>query len=347
MSATTNTNAQTHLDVRRSAPIILGRGDYLSVLLRLIGMDLYKVRQRLLARALLLIATVLVGGGFFVAGLVAIRDVNLPASSFATDSCAQFPHDPQCLNHPPTPADYQRAKQQAVDSIALYLNMPGVWNAEERFVFAELVALGVILAGTLVGGEYSLGAARLMFTRGPSRTQFLLAKVVVLAIYTIPTVLFLILLGSGIGAVMAHVAGVGTGFSFQTADVFSHFALFVLLGMLFWFSYMLMALFFGTLGRSTVAGITAPLVWLLIEPALTNFLGSAPGFLQYVPNYFLGNNLLALIEEQMRALGIFSLNAPSPVGEFHAGQSLLMVAIYLIVFVGAACWLTARRDVTA
>jgi hypothetical protein len=48
----------------------------------------------------------------------------------------------------------------------------------------------------------------------------------------------------------------------------------------------------------------------------------------------------------MRALGIFSLNTPSPTGVYHAGQSLLVVAAYLIVFVGAACWLTLRRDVT-
>jgi hypothetical protein len=67
---------------------------------------------------------------------------------------------------------------------------------------------------------------------------------------------------------------------------------------------------------------------------------------QYIPNYFLGNNLLSLIYDQMRALGIYRLNGASPAGAYHAGQSLLVVAGYLIVFVSAACWLTVRRDVT-
>jgi ABC-type transport system involved in multi-copper enzyme maturation permease subunit len=338
--------AQAQPDVSRAAPIVMGRNNYLSVLLRLIRTDLYKVRRRLLYKVLLLFPILLIGGGFLVSGFVAMHDAQLPATSFPTYSCAQFPHDPECLDHPATPLDYQRAKQHAVDGIALYLNMPGNWNAQERFLIERLVVVGIILAGTLVGGEYSLGTVRLMFTRGPTRLQFLFAKIAVLAIYVVPTLLFVILLGSAIGAVMAHLAGLGAGLNFLTAAVIGHFALFVLLGMLFWLSYMLMALCFGTAGRSTVAGIVGPLVWLLLEPVLTGFLSSAPGFVQYIPNYFLGNNLLSLIYDQMRALGIYSLNGASPAGAYHAGQSLLVVAGYLIVFVSAACWLTVRRDVT-
>jgi ABC-type transport system involved in multi-copper enzyme maturation permease subunit len=338
---------QAQPDVGRVAPIVMGRSDYVSVLLRLIGMDLYKVRRRLLSKVLLAIPILLIGGGFLVTGIVAIHDENLPATSYSQFySCAQYPTVPECLNHAPTLADMQQQKQQHLDSLALYLNMPGNWNAQERFLVERLMVVGIVLAGALVGGEYSLGTVRLMFTRGPTRLQFLFAKIAVLAIWMIPTLLFVILLGSGVGAVMAHLAGVGAGFSFLTADVFGHFVLFVLLAMLFWLSYMLMALFFGTAGRSTVAGIVAPLVWLLIEPVATQFLSGAPGFVQYIPNYFLGNNLLSLIQDQMRALGIFSLNETSPAGAFHAGQSLLVVAVYLVVFVGVACWLTVRRDVT-
>jgi ABC-type transport system involved in multi-copper enzyme maturation permease subunit len=341
-----STALPAQVEVRRTAPIVLGRKDYASVLLRLIGMDLYKVRRRLLSQVLVLIPILLIGGGFLVTGMIAIHDTGLPATSFVPVSCAQFPHDPECLNHPPTPPDYQRQKQQVLHGLAIYLNMPGNWNAQERFLIERLVVVAIILAGTLVGGEYSLGTVRLMFTRGPTRLQFLFAKIAVLAICIVPTLLFVLLLGSAVGGVMAHAAGVGAGLSFVTADVVGHFALFALLGMLYWFSYMLMALLFGTLGRSTVAGVVGPLVWVLLEPVLTGFLSSAPGFMQYVPDYFLGNNLLSLIQEQMRALGIFNLNAQSPAGAYHAGQSLLVVAAYLIVFVGVACWVTVRRDVT-
>lgn len=323
-----------------------GRSDYLSVLLRLIGMELYKVRCRLLSKVLLLIPILLIGAGFLVTGIVAIHDAGLPAMRYATYSCTQFPHDPNCLTHPPTLADYQHAKQQMLNGLALYLNMPGNWNAQERFLFERLVVLAIILAGTLVGGEYSLGTVRLMFTRGPARLQFLFAKIAVLAICVVPTLLFVVLLGSASGAAMAHLAGVGAGFSFLTAPTFGHFVLFVLLGALFWFSYGLMALFFGTLGRSTVAGVVGPLVWLLLEPVLTGFLSSAPDFVQNLPNYFLGNNLLALIHGQMAAHGILGTDPTAQPGMYSAGQPLLMVSTYLIVFVGVACWLTVRRDVT-
>jgi ABC-type transport system involved in multi-copper enzyme maturation permease subunit len=324
----------------------MGNSDYLSVLLRLIGMDLYKVRRRLLSKVLLLIPILLIGGGFFVTGIVAIHDAGLPATSFTTYSCTQFPHDPECLDHPPTLADKQHAKQQVLDGLALYLNMPGNWNVQEHFLIERLVVVGIILAGTLVGGEYSLGTVRLMFTRGPTRLQFLFAKIAVMAICLVPTLLFIFLMESGVGAVMAHLAGVGAGFSFLTADAFAHFVLFALVGMLFWFSFMLMALFFATVGRSTVAGIVGPLVWLLIEPVLTGFLSSAPGFVQYIPNFLLENNLLSLIHSQMGALGILGNDPLVQSGTFSAGQPLLVVAVYLIAFVGVACWLTVRRDVT-
>lgn len=335
-----NATTQAQLDVRRAAPIVKGRNDFLSVLLRLIGMDLYKVRRRLLSKVLLLIPILLIGGGFLVTGIIAIHDSGLPATSFVPDSCVQFPHNPQCLNHPPTLADYQHQKQQVLSGLALYLNMPGNWNAQERFLTERLVVLAIILGGTLVGGEYSLGTVRLMFTRGPTRVQFLLSKVAVLAICVIPTLLLTILLGSAVGAVMANLAGVGTGLGFVTASVAGHFVLFVLLGMLFWLSYTLMALFFGTLGRSTVAGIVGPLVWLLVEPVISGFLAGAPGFVQHIPDYFLGNNLLSLIHDQMHALAI------GDAGAYPAGHALLVVAAYLIAFVGVACWLTVRRDVT-
>ncbi len=341
---TANTSVQTSPGalpgVSHVAPIVRGRSDYLSVLLRLIGMDLYKVRRRRLSLVLLLIAVLLIGGGFFATGIVAIHDAGLPATSYTPDSCAQFPYNPGCLNHPPTLADRQHEKQRVLDGLAIYLNMPGVWNAEERFLIEQFVVLGIILAGILVGGEYSLGTVRLMFTRGPTRLQFLFAKIAVLAIYVVPAVLFVMLLGSLIGGVMAHLAGVGAGLGFLTAPVFGHFVLFALFGVLFWYSFMLMALFFGTLGRSSVVGIVGPLVWLLLEPVITGLFTSMPGFAQHIPDYFLANNLLSLIYNQMHALSI------GDAGAYSTGHSLIVVAVYLLAFVGVACWLTVRRDVT-
>src|SRR5215469_7089359 len=135
-----NTTTQAAPAVSRVAPIVMGRSDYLSVLLRLIRMDLYKVRRRLLSKVLLLIPILFIGGGFLVTGIVAIHDENLPATSYSQFfSCAQFPNVPECLNHAPTLADMRQQKQQHLDSLALYLNIPGNWNAQERFLIERLV----------------------------------------------------------------------------------------------------------------------------------------------------------------------------------------------------------------
>ena len=155
-------------------------------------------------------------------------------------------------------------------------------------------------------------------------------------------------LGIVIGVGMAQLAGVDNGLSFLTADHLGHAVLYALLAILYWYAYMLMALFFGTVGRSTVAGIVGPLIVLAIEPFVTSSIavltstssGGFTDFMKHVPDYFLGNNLTSLLHNQAHALGF------SDPGAYTDGHSLLVVAGYLIVFVAVSCWVTMRRDVT-
>jgi ABC-type transport system involved in multi-copper enzyme maturation permease subunit len=345
-----NQTLQAQPDVRRVAPIALGHSDYLSVLWRLIGMELYKVRRRLLSKILLLLGTGLIVLLFVTLGIGALHYQSEPVTSFVPDSCARFPLNPECINHPATLADMRHAKQLALNGVALLLNMPGSWEVIVVYSLGLFSVLAIVLAGTLVGGEYSLGTVRLMFTRGPTRIQFLLAKIGVLLIYLVPAILFWILLGTGIGAVMAHVAGIGAGWSFLTSAEFGHFLLFALLVILYCFAYMMMALFFGTVGRSTVAAIVAPLIWLGAEPVvgriITALVGDNTGgladFIRAIPTYFLGPNLSLLLHDQQHALGV-ALPDPS---DYSAGHSILVVAGYVIAFVGISALLTVRRDIT-
>ncbi|HLW01151.1 MAG TPA: ABC transporter permease [Ktedonobacterales bacterium] len=342
------TTTQAQLDIQRVAPIVRGRTDYLSVLLRLIGMDLYKVRRRRLSKMLLLVGTLVVALVFLGLGIAGWYYASKPLSSFVPPQCVAHETIAGCINHPATQADEQQYKQYMLSYPAERLNMPGVWNLEGQLVFDLLAALGIILAGALVGNEYSLGTVRLMFTRGPTRLQFLIAKIAVLAIYVVPTILFLMLVGTVIGAVMGPLTGIGPDYRFLTVPWFGHFVLYLLLGMLYWFAYMLMALFFGTVGRSTVAGTVGPLIWLAAEPALSGIIaaftnganGGLAAVVKAIPDYFLSNNLLSLLSNQGHAL---SFSDPGPYSDMH---SLLVIAAYLIVFVGVACWLTVRRDVT-
>src|SRR5258708_19539423 len=105
---------------------------------------------------------------------------------------------------------------------------------------------------------------------------------------------------------------------------------------------MLMALFWCTVGVSTVAGIVGPLVWLAFEPVLGNIIavltsnvsGGLSDFVKAIPDYFFGNNLSSLLHNQGHAL---SFSEPGPYAD---GHSLLVIAVYLIVFAALAGFLT-------
>src|SRR5258708_4310493 len=123
---------QAEPDVKHTAPVVLGRKDYLSVLLRLVGMDLYKVRRRLLSKIMLLLATLVITVIFLAIGIAAWHFASEPVSSFEPNQCnARLTVN--CIDHPATLADRQHEKQNILDGAALFLNIPGVWKLEEQF----------------------------------------------------------------------------------------------------------------------------------------------------------------------------------------------------------------------
>jgi hypothetical protein len=118
--------------------------------------------------------------------------------------------------------------------------------------------------------------------------------------------------------------------------------------MLSWFMYAVSAVFFGVLGRSTVAGVVGGLTWFFVEPVLSNILATAgilsPGvagvFLRSLPDYLMGNSTRALqINQTQYLFGGSGSSLPDL-------QALITLAIYLALFIGLTWWLNESRDVT-
>jgi ABC-type transport system involved in multi-copper enzyme maturation permease subunit len=94
------------------------------------------------------------------------------------------------------------------------------------------------------------------------------------------------------------------------------------------------------------------LTWsFLIEPLIgtIGFFGrgiSGPvgSFIQSLPDYLIGTNIGVLVgnQEQYLVSGNGGLQAGGP-SNLHA---LLVLAVYIVVFVGSAWWVTIRRDIT-
>ena len=336
----------------RTPSVVMGRSDYLSVLLRLVAMELYKLRRRALSKVLPIVALSIILLTVLAAVLALNAEMSKPAASFAPVLCSQAPQlkPPDCINHQPTQAELAQYKQKAITSSASLLRLPfSLFGFISIAVtYSILTPLIIILAGVIVGGEYSLGTVRLIFTRGPTRIQFLLAKLLTALIGTVIGLLVITLIGIALGYMFSFISGTTAGFHFFTGLWLAHALLYLLVAMLGWFTYTMVALFFATLGRSTTAGIVAGLMWLFMESILNNVLslfsgmvgGAIGNFLKALPDYLISSNVNALLQNQAHFIVGFPASSLS---NLHA---LLVLAVYLVVFIALSCLLTVRRDIT-
>lgn len=328
----------------RSDAIVMGRQDYFSVLLRLIGMELYKLRRRLMSKVIGSITVLLAILLFLFISLGTLVTLNAPAQTFAPPCQSSNPSDCPTLS----PSQLEQARQEALRSISSPLRLPTSLNVAVQFALTPCTILIIILAGISAGEEYSVGTVRLLYARGPTRTQFLLAKLGTALLLVIGGLLLMALLGIMTGQALNPISGFAQNGDFFTAEWLGHASLYMLFAMLNWFLYAVIAIFFGTLGRSTVAGIVGALIWFFVEPIVTtvlNLLGNfSPGpfgtFLKAIPDYLIGNNISALLDQQGHYL--FGGSEPS----LSAVHALIVLAVYFVFFIVLAWRLSTQRDVT-
>lgn len=344
---------QDILVTKRSDTVIMGHQDFLSVLFRSIGAELYKIRRRAMSKILLLIATLIMIITFLFPALGALANNSpLPQASCTTDSNGQQHCTPQNLQ--------DKARQVIAEKIKADISAPLRLPNSLALSVTVINLVGtislIILTGTIVGSEYGIGTIRLMLIRGPTRTQLFLAKIGAVIVYLLATLFLLILVGIIVGALFNLTTGIAVDFSFFTAEWIIHAILYVLITALGLFVYSMIALCLATLGKTTAAGIAGALIWWFFESVLgavltaIGFLNKGPvgNFLQSIPDYFIGNNISALRDHQNQYLingaGQVTANANTHVlSDVHA---IIVLAIYLVVFIGMAWWVNQQRDVT-
>ncbi len=282
----------------RASSVLMGQQDYVSVLLRLTGMELYKIRRRMMSKVLTFIGIMATVSLF---GLFAL---------------------PESLS--------------LITQLLLTLGQ----------------ILIIILVSTIVGGEYTDKTVRLMLTRGPTRTQLLLSKIGAAADAVVLCVVGITLLGILTGFMLNYITGITPTFDFFSMNWLGHALLYMLITMLGLFTYAMMALFLSTLGRATAAGMAGVLTWsFLIEPAISviglfgrTISGPLGSFFQALPAYLIGPNISVLLQNDSPYIFPQSPGAqvPQAATDIHA---LLVLAVYLVVFIGIALWVNRRRDV--
>src|SRR6266567_1120724 len=94
----------------RRENVVMGRQDYISVLLRLTGAELYKIRRRLMSKELSTIAICTILIGLLFTGLATIIAASEPISTYLPPSCSSMTDPTQaCLDHTPTQANLEQA----------------------------------------------------------------------------------------------------------------------------------------------------------------------------------------------------------------------------------------------
>lgn len=342
---------------QRSENVVMGRQDFLSVFLRATGGELYKIRRRLMSKILLFIAIPLMLIIFAFVLLIVAINVNTPATTYLIpcSSRASFARNTSTLpckqGETPTQNEIQQAeayKQAQIKQVSEPLRLPGSLSfAVGTINYVGLIIL-IILTASLVGGEYGIGTIRLLLTRGPTRLQYFLAKIFAILITVVALVLLLTIIGIIVGALFNLVSGIGVDFGFLNGTWILHAILYLLICMLGLFVWTMITLFLSTIGKSTAAGLAGGLVWWFLEGVIGTILGIVGGltkgqfgdFLKAVPDYFIGNNVGALLDNQNQYL---TQGTPSPISDLHA---ILVLLAYLVVFLGIALWVHLRRDVT-
>ncbi|MBA2395240.1 MAG: ABC transporter permease subunit [Ktedonobacteraceae bacterium] len=334
----------------RRDSVVMGSQNYASVVLRLIGVELYKIRRRAMSKALSIVALVIIIVAFCIISIGSLFVLTSPPATFLPPPCtASTPQGVQCSNQSPTQAELNRGKQNELTNISAPLRLPDSLTITTGIMSTIGLVLIVILTGTIVGGEYGVGTIRLMFTRGPTRTQFFLAKIGAVLTCIILGIIIIVPLGILTGALLNLITGIGIDFSFFTGSWFLHSLLKLLITILGLFMFAMIALCFSTLGKATAAGIAGALVWWGLETVLGVLLlvigntttGPLADVAKTIPNYFIGNSINALSQNQSHYI---SANAQS--GAVPDWQALVVLAIYLVIFIGIAWWVNQKRDVT-
>lgn len=340
MSATSETESKEKFPpLTRKETVVMGRLGYFSIVLRLIGVELYKLRRRTMSWVLGSIITLALILVFAFTGFYALTVRSTPIEAYKQTATGEL-SDAQAL----------QVKQATLISASQSLRLPNSLTTSAQVIDYVGLILVIILAGTIVGGEYSVGTVRLLFTRGPTRTQYFLAKLGTLLTCIALITFVLTALGVIIGALLNTMAGLGGDWHFLTAAWLGHALLYLLTVIFNLFMYATIAVFLATLGRATAAGVAGTLIWWVLENVFSGLLaiigsfsrGTMSGIAKAIPNYFISNNLDALQQNQQQFL-LGASNQPPTITTLHA---LLVLATYFVVFSGLAWWIMKQRDVT-
>ena len=194
--------------------------------------------------------------------------------------------------------------------------------------------LVIVLAAQSMGSEYGWGTIRALVSRASGRVPLILAKLIVLAGYTLLALLVCAVASVGFAYLFGSLASNDTGLSNgEWLDILAAIGR----GMLSLGVYAIIALVITILSKSTAAGIAGGIALSFLEPAIWALLGQASDMFDTVSEYFIAYNVT----------GLSTIGTDNSTDGFDATRGAIVVAVWLVGLLALALVIFRRRDITS
>jgi len=248
------------------------------------------------------------------------------------------------------------AQLQAVKSGALPAPAGGTAQLDEalrqiapdrvgQFGVGVVAGLGsvmlIVFAASQVGTEFGWGTFRTLLAHGASRSGFLVAKAVSLVLYAVVFMIVGTIAAIAASYAVSAVAGIPAGSGVDLAEV-ARVA--VKSGYTF-LPYMALALAIAVWSKSAGAGIATGLVVYFAEGIVAGILVSLNKDYAQIVNWGLSRNASALTRTVSGQTGPTSQD-PTASTLPDPTQAAIVLAVYMVIFLGLAYWRLRSRDVT-
>jgi ABC-type transport system involved in multi-copper enzyme maturation permease subunit len=238
-------------------------------------------------------------------------------------------------------------------AVGLVLRFPGAYGVINQFVFGLGSLLAVAYAAAIAGADWNWGVLRVIFARGESRSGYVLAKAIGLAIVLFLGAAVAYLAGIALTVLAASLADVSAGNPFDSQGL-SDLARSFGPGYLVLLERAAIGFAVAVLLRSQLAGVVIGIVLYLGEGILSailiaiSFGGSAfqalqpqgTQWFQFLP-FSVGDSVLAVASGPSSDVGDLLLE-PVPVG-----LAIAVTVVYLVIALGASLVATERAEITS
>ena len=194
--------------------------------------------------------------------------------------------------------------------------------------------LVIVLASLLMGSEYGWGTIRALVSRSSGRLPLILAKLIVVAGYTLISLIVTAVASIGLAFLFGSLAGNDTT---MTGTDWTNVLEAIGRGMLSIGVYAIIALVITILSRSTAAGIAGTLALSFLESVVWMLLGAAADTLESVGEYFIAYNVT----------GLSSIGTENATDGFDATRGTIVLTAWVIGLLAVAITIFRRRDITS